>query len=82
VCDKCFGGMTHMAVWVQQAWRPQNAGHLFLQRKATRLVLPFDKIPPPPPFMKGGNGGIWRALPGKILPAPFAKGGKRATRVR
>jgi hypothetical protein len=32
------------------------------------LGPPFDKIPPPPPFSKGGNGGISGAI-GLLVPA-------------
>jgi penicillin amidase len=46
--------------------------------KAMSALRHFGKIPPPPPFIKGGNGGI-SGGPQQNLPlSPFPKGGRAA----
>ena len=58
LCDGCLRTLDEIAAWsIASDEQQRQILAAIAQRRAT-LSPPFGKIPPPPPFVKGGNGGI------------------------
>ena len=58
LCEGCLRTLDEIAAWAAAPDEEQRLILAAIAKRRASLSPRFVKIPPPPPFVKGGNGGI------------------------